>query len=288
MLEKYSFKTEDAVGIADTIREVGKIEGELIWPEGWKAAIRGIKDGADLNFEVVGGDTVPENPKENTIWIETSTEITSWVFDFTEPNELAEGMVWFILAEFSNVSFNALVKNMLIVAPAKCMQYLKGAWEPMHAATYINDGWHDWFDGTLFDNGNQYNYVTGGWEHLNATQWGHIAQGTVNIGDSIELSTASAQSAHAAPANMIDFRGWDTINISVSSMGQLAWNPMITSRKSGGNIEESAVATYTISAAGTYSFPLGDAAKGMYYLIFGVANGRSATITKVWLSKGVS
>ena len=35
--------------------------------------------------EVFGGDTAPENPKENTIWIQTSTPITNWVISSDNP-----------------------------------------------------------------------------------------------------------------------------------------------------------------------------------------------------------
>ena len=42
--------------------------------------------GENLNFKVVGGTTEPSNPKENTIWVNTDTAITSWDFSATEPN----------------------------------------------------------------------------------------------------------------------------------------------------------------------------------------------------------
>ena len=35
---------------------------------------------ANLNFKVVGGTTKPTSPKENTIWINTDTEISNWFF----------------------------------------------------------------------------------------------------------------------------------------------------------------------------------------------------------------
>lgn len=41
--------------------------------------------GDNLNFEVVGGTTQPSNPKENTIWVNTSTDISSWSFSPTYP-----------------------------------------------------------------------------------------------------------------------------------------------------------------------------------------------------------
>ena len=39
-----------------------------------------------LNFNVVGGTSAPSNPKENTIWVNTDREITSWHFGPEEPN----------------------------------------------------------------------------------------------------------------------------------------------------------------------------------------------------------
>ena len=39
-----------------------------------------------LNFKVVGGTSAPSNPKENTIWVDTDTEIAEWHFGAEEPN----------------------------------------------------------------------------------------------------------------------------------------------------------------------------------------------------------
>ena len=38
-----------------------------------------------LNFKVVGGTTEPVSPKENTIWVNTDTEITDWAFSNKNP-----------------------------------------------------------------------------------------------------------------------------------------------------------------------------------------------------------
>ena len=47
----------------------------------------GAGGGTPLNFKVVGGTSAPSNPKENTIWVNTSTAITSWDFSATEPTK---------------------------------------------------------------------------------------------------------------------------------------------------------------------------------------------------------
>lgn len=41
--------------------------------------------GASLNFAVVGGTTQPSNPKENTVWVNTATDIIDWAFASMNP-----------------------------------------------------------------------------------------------------------------------------------------------------------------------------------------------------------
>lgn len=42
--------------------------------------------GAALNFKVVGGTSAPTSPAENTIWINTDTEVSGYVFSNKDPN----------------------------------------------------------------------------------------------------------------------------------------------------------------------------------------------------------
>lgn len=47
----------------------------------------GNSGGIELNFKVVGGTSAPSSPIENTIWINTSAEITGWRFCAKDPFE---------------------------------------------------------------------------------------------------------------------------------------------------------------------------------------------------------
>lgn len=96
-----------------------------------------------LNFQVIGGTTAPNNPKENTIWVNTSTEITDWVFSATQPTA-ASGRVWISTGTSSSVEFNALKKNMLNVYPISVKQYISGKWTNKTAKTYLSSTWTDW------------------------------------------------------------------------------------------------------------------------------------------------
>ena len=100
--------------------------------------------GGGLNFRVVGGTAQPENPKENTIWINTDQEIARWVFSLSEPTSPLEGEVWFKIVVSSTVGFNALTENEIGLNPVSARQYVNGAWENKTAKTYMAGVWMDW------------------------------------------------------------------------------------------------------------------------------------------------
>lgn len=101
--------------------------------------------GASLNYKVVGGATQPTAASENTIWVNTSTAITSHVFSAEQPSSPSAGMVWFNIGTSCSAPFNVLKKdNTIKVYPVGCMQYVSGAWVSKTAKTYQNGAWVDW------------------------------------------------------------------------------------------------------------------------------------------------
>lgn len=111
--------------------------------------------GANLNFKVVG-NLQPTSPRENTIWLNTDQEITSWIFSAAEPETPEEGMVWFSVGTSSPVEFNALKKNAIQVYPLSAKQYVDGAWVTVTAMSYQGGEWVSWI--RIFEN-------------LNVNQW---------------------------------------------------------------------------------------------------------------------
>lgn len=111
--------------------------------------------GAGLNFAIIGGVTKPTNPRKNTIWVNTPTEITRWVFDTNEPAELDEGMLWIVTGTSSKVAFNALKKDTLMVYPTTCKQFVDGTWVDVPAESYISEEWVEWFTYLFVENGGQ-------------------------------------------------------------------------------------------------------------------------------------
>lgn len=108
--------------------------------------------GGGLNFKVIGGTTAPSNPKENMIWVNTSTTITSYVFSATQPTGSA-GMVWISTGTSSTVAFNALKKNCIQVYPISAKQYVSGKWVDKTAKSYQGNKWVDWWNGDIYVNG---------------------------------------------------------------------------------------------------------------------------------------
>ena len=97
-----------------------------------------------LNFKVVGGAAAPDNPKENTIWVNTDIPITGRVLSVSEPSAPSVGMVWITTGTKSAVAFNALKKDTLMVYPTACKQFVNGAWNNVTAKSYIGGEWVDW------------------------------------------------------------------------------------------------------------------------------------------------
>lgn len=94
-----------------------------------------------VNFKVVGGTTEPASPKENTIWVNTDMDITSWAFSATEPESPVAGMVWISTSTSSTVEFNALKKNAIQVYPISAKQYVGGEWVRKNASFFQSGKW---------------------------------------------------------------------------------------------------------------------------------------------------
>lgn len=148
--------------------------------------------GGGLNFSVIGSSTVPSGAKENMIWVNTSTPITSWIFSATEPESPVEGMVWFTLTLESPVAFNAAKKNAVMLYPVSASQFVAGVWVPKNVKSYQGNAWVDWWiPGTLFDSGRVDESFSGNWTSFNYkvdTGYSGIAS-TVTLGEASVTAT---------------------------------------------------------------------------------------------------
>lgn len=176
--------------------------------KGFKAGAGG---GASLNFKVVGNPQ-PENPRENTVWLNTDVPIGAWYFSATQPDNLVSGDVWIAIGASGSVEFNAIKKNGIQINPVAAKQYINGALVYKDAKVWQNNAWRSLWDGWLYNAGNQYEDITGGWQTS-------VNGGTATIGaSSMSVSAgASGKSASITTANIIDLSQFDTLNVNVTS-----------------------------------------------------------------------
>ena len=223
MANEYVINAADAVSVADVIREKAEITDKLNWPEGWKDAIRGIKSGVELNFEIVGGTNQPENPKENTIWVNTDQEITEWAFSVEEPSEFIQGLVWIETHESSAISFDMLTENTVILHLLNVKQYNGSGWDIKETKIYQSGTWVNVDSGYLFKDGESFILQTGGWTADGISFTGYtVASGYIsNDRGMILLPTVDSSTITlVCTVNKIDLNGVDIIEIDAITDGR--------------------------------------------------------------------
>lgn len=136
--------------------------------KGFKHGASGAKsDGDALNFTVQAYpsevDLNVATPAENTIGVVTTNPITGWYFSATQPENMAEGEVWFSIGVASPCYFNALTKNTIMVYPSTAKQYVSSTLNAVVAKRYHEGVWTELWDGTLLAPNATYDEFTGGW-----------------------------------------------------------------------------------------------------------------------------
>lgn len=254
------------------------------------AALETKGDGG-LNFKVVGGDTAPGNPVENTIWVNTSTPITSWEFSATQPIA-SSGKVWICVGTSSSFEFNMLKENTAKMYPLFAKQYVSGAWVAVEVFNYQSGEWVYWWNGELFENGNQYDAVTGGWITSNSNDEWYFDKndGTrypavmATIDTAIRMScSGGAKCSVAVTAKKVNLTNCKKLFANATAITD-SYNLFVSKDK--GSLKNGTSAEINITATGIQYLST-EGLDGEYYVgIFVNSSGsidRSATITEVWV-----
>lgn len=170
--------------------------------------------GSSLNFKVVGGTSAPTSPSENTIWVNTSNDITGWAFSATAP-AASEGLVWFAIGNNSPVAFNAIKKNGLWVYPGSCQQYVSGVWVIKTAKTYQSGSWKDWMY-WLYDTGVKkvefQDITTALYNTIATVTWGDNSLELDVHGGSVAGSTNFTFGGAMGATKLMDVSAYKTLN----------------------------------------------------------------------------
>ena len=236
-----------------------------------------------LRYRVYGGTTPPASPREYDFYIKTTTPITAFELNSwtnAQPTWFVGNGHVYIVSEVWNTDSINLVKDgngiSLPFLPKWCWQQINGQWYQMEAYFY-RGGWVKFSDykdtppwsGTLFYNGDQYTYITGGW--TGADSYSPNLRATLYSG-TITISTASA----------VDLSGFSTLKFMGSGNGANSGGTYSAKCKI---VNESGVevASVDFQSNGTYAVSVA-ALSGKHYVRFVAAGsrGNNLNISKVW------
>jgi hypothetical protein len=238
--------------------------------------------GTALNFRVVGGTTAPSNHKENMIWVNTSTTISSWVFSATQPTA-ATGKVWITTGTSSTVEFNALKKNGIQVYPIAAKQYVSGAWVEKEAKSYQGSAWVEWIR-YLYIYGDEYTGFTGGW-YVNRNNGATLTKNA----DNMVFTSASSQSSSSITMQKgtdIDYGRASVIHVTFEKFESThTYHNVELTFRTGVNHDSATTISnklinYTFSNEATFSLPIpSNTTKAFCIYVY----AGTATIKKIWL-----
>lgn len=257
--------------------------------KGYKHGTSGKKENP-LNFTVKTYPSETElkadKPKENTIGIITTTTMPKWVFSATEPKEPEVGMVWICVGKQSKAEFNALKENTLQVYPISAKQYVGGKFEDKIALSYQNGAWVEWWNGELYDSGDEYVSLTGGWAVNSSKANSSVTYAELSVSknaDNIVLECSSNKSGCFGTVNPIDLTDVEKVyfKVSFNKIASNAWSmlcvhPARSAPRDGGASAEAEACedqTFFVDVKNL---------SGLQYITFALCYASTVTVKKVW------
>lgn len=236
-----------------------------------------------LKLRIFGQTTPPPNPKNNDIWVNTSLPIGGWEFSEVSNPRWGSGVSGFVYftctmdgasGSSASTGLNFLKEwtHAIYTKLLQCRQYDGSSWLQKDAYIY-HDKWIQFssaWDGTLFDNGNQYTNVTGGW--TGADSYSPNLSATLYSG-TITISTASA----------VDLSGFSTLKFMGSGNGANSGGAYSAKCKI---VNESGVEVASLDFQNNNTYAVSVAAlSGKHYVRFVASGsrGNNLNISKVWL-----
>lgn len=189
----------------------------------------------------------------------------------------AEGTVWISTGTSSPVAFNALQKNNITVYPISAKLFSGGMWWDAEAKNWQGGKWVDWWDGTLYDNGDEYVNVTGGWTYATNDN-GYVL--TKNATSMSMQSTGSVQvvAYHNYPVDITRFK---TVSLNVNysdSHGGLHAH-LVAAKISGFNMGDNSVAKTEFRTSGMITLNVENLTGKHYIGVVAPAIGAGYTIS---------
>ena len=248
------------------------------------------KDGAVISFfPRQAGYSLIDVP-DNAVYVSLSVRNTETASALDDVN-LEEGMVWISTGTYSTVTFNALKKNAIMVYPLSAKQLINGAWVRKTAKTYQNGAWVDWWNGELYDSGNEYTAVTGGWvaegKRWDSTTGGNGTPKLTKNATSMTLDRVGAPSPCIFYVkNKINLTDYKTLNYkgTLSTENIAWWHQLMVWSDFGTNASDNVVASTDLKGSGTATKSIDVShLEGEYYIGIFVYTKPALTMYKMWL-----
>lgn len=182
----------------------------------------GAGGGASLELVAVGNPR-PTSPQQNTIWVDTDTEITGWAFSTTTPENPTEGLAWIAIGNSGAIKMSSPVGDEWVtVYPISAKQYVNGAWVAKTAKSYQGGEWVGWI--TYLYNSGEISELIGG---FTSYAYRHSGSGSTEVKptqtngtDSITLKISLSSGSAAGSCfgnNKIDVSAYSKLCIHVTS-----------------------------------------------------------------------
>lgn len=287
MPDMYTVDRTDLEAVADAIRAKNETSEALVFPSGFVTAIENIRGGADLNFDVVGGTERPGSPKENTIWVNTGTDMTEWTIGREAPSSAAEGAVFIELDSATGAGFDAInnEENLVYLKIKNAYQRTGGAWEEKDVSIFQGGSWIELStEFFLFKEGSgaQNGYTVK--QYLDATSHGNVTNAR------ILWSNSAGSGGSFAITPQIDLTGYSTLYVELQCTGRYGndsrWYNTIgvgsvlpSGTVSAGSFTSS-VTQYSTERA-VVAVPVDTVNKAMYVKFLG--NATTGYVYNIWL-----
>lgn len=245
--------------------------------------------------EESGGATAP---RENDIWVDTDIAVSGFEFSETDypTAEKESGFVYFTATytggyaarETTGLNFFKMKAGAHYAKLVRCWQYDGSQWKTRAAYIFHGEQWHQFgviWDGTLFQNGNQYNDYTGGWTGMVSVQPEVVKDpanpalysdaSCVPIGDAFIRTVGKVD---LTPFKTLKWNGWGYMSTSGGS------DPAWCAVQDSTSINDGIITNTRFQSDGTYGLDISKIT-GSHYIAFYAqgSRGQRLFIRKVWL-----
>jgi hypothetical protein len=170
---------------------------------------------SNLNFRVYTATATPATGGENDICVVSDVPMENWILSPDAPVGAPrnDGDVWFQYSVTGN-TFNTVKNNSMLIAVISTKQYIDGAWVNKFAKCYRNGEWVDLWHGKLFENGETFSDITGGWTSSKGSS--ESSKGSLSYGSDGIYVYGNRAAIWAHPKNTINLTHFNYLRANVT------------------------------------------------------------------------